>query len=184
MSSDARAQPAVDTLRFGVVVSRFNEFVTSKLLAGAVETLKEHGATDENVTVVHVPGAFEIPLAAKKLAESGKVDAVICLGCVIRGETPHFEFVAGEAARGIMDVGLSTGVPAAFGVVTADTMEQALDRAGAKGNNKGVEAALTAIEMVRVLRGVSAGAADSKAGVARAEPLTPGVKGGSRGSEC
>lgn len=156
MSNEGRAKPVVDVSRFAIVVSRFNEFVTSKLLAGAVETLGQHGVADGDVVVVHVPGAFEIPLAAKKLAESGAFEAVICLGCVIRGETPHFEFVAGEAARGIMEVGLSTGVPTAFGVITADTMQQALDRAGAKGNNKGVEAALTAIEMVKVVRSLSA----------------------------
>ena len=138
--------------RMGIVVSRFNEFVTSKLIGGAMATLVKHGVDESSVVVLHVPGAFEIPLAAKKLAESGRFDAIICLGCVIRGETPHFEFVAGEAARGIMDVSLSTGVPVSFGVVTADTMEQALARAGTKGTNKGVEAALTAIEMVKVCR--------------------------------
>ena len=150
MSKEARAHPAA-AVRFAIVVGRFNEFITSKLLTGAQETLKTQGVTGGDVVVVYVPGAFEIPLAAKKLAESGAIDAVICLGCVIRGETPHFEFVAGEAARGIMEVGLSTGVPTAFGVITADTMQQALDRAGAKGSNKGVEAALAAIEMVKVV---------------------------------
>ena len=134
------------------MVSRFNEFVTSKLLAGALTTLREHGIDESGVEVLHVPGAFEIPLAVKKLSETYKYDAVIALGCVIRGETPHFEFVAGEAARGIMNVSLSTGIPVAFGVLTTDTMEQALARAGTKGQNKGIEAALTAIEMVKVLQ--------------------------------
>jgi len=164
MSGEGHAQPDAPVARFALVVSRFNEFVTSKLLAGAKAALKEQGVTDRDVTVVHVPGAFEVPLAAKQLAESGTFDAVICLGCVIRGETPHFEFVAGEAARGIMEVGLSTGVPTAFGVITADTMQQALDRAGAKGNNKGVEAALTAIQMVKTLRTMSGCAVGPRTG--------------------
>lgn len=140
------------TPRYGVVVSRFNEFVTSKLLSGAVETLREQGVAKEDIEVVHVPGAFEIPLAAQKLADTMQFNAIICLGCVIRGQTPHFDFVAGEAARGIMEVSLDSGLPIAFGVLTTDTMEQARDRAEAKGNNKGVEAALTAIEMVETCR--------------------------------
>ncbi len=152
MLREVRGQLAVDGQRFAIVVSRFNEFITGKLLAGAIETLKGHGVADENVIVVHVPGAFEIAFLAKRLAESGDYDAVICLGCVIRGETPHFEFVAGEAARGIAEVGLSTGVPTTFGVITADTLEQAVDRAGGKGNNKGVEAALAAVELADLLR--------------------------------
>ena len=152
MATELRGQLRVENQRFAIVVSRFNEFVTSKLVAGAVEALTRHGCKDENVTVVHVPGAFEIPLAAKKLAESGQYSAVICLGCVIRGETPHFEYVAGGAARGIADVAMATGVPTTFGVITADTIEQAVDRAGAKGNNKGMEAALSAIEMTDLLR--------------------------------
>ncbi len=146
MATELRGQLSVDNQRFAVVVSRFNEFVTSKLVGGAVGALAQHGCKEENITIIHVPGAFEIPLVAKKLAESGQYSAVICLGCVIRGETPHFEYVAGAAARGIAEVALATGVPTTFGVITADTMEQALDRAG-----KGVEAALCAIELVNLL---------------------------------
>ena len=139
-------------IKAAVVVSRFNEFITSKLLAGAIDALKRHGCADESITVVHVPGAFELPFMAKKLAESGLYDAVICLGCLIRGQTPHFEYVAGQAARGIAEVGLATGVPTTFGVITADTLEQAVERAGAKSGNKGVDAAVSAIELTNLLR--------------------------------
>jgi 6,7-dimethyl-8-ribityllumazine synthase len=155
MAKAASKRESLPPTRYGVVVSRFNEFISSKLLSGALETLREHGVAERDVEVVHVPGAFEIPLAALKLADSFRFDAIICLGCVIRGQTPHFQFVAGEAARGIMEVSLDSGLPVAFGVLTTDTMEQALDRAGAKGSNKGVEAALTAIEMVKVCRNVT-----------------------------
>jgi len=151
MAPELHGQQTVDGQRFAIVVSRFNEFVTSKLLAGALDALKEHGAVMANITVVHVPGAFEIPFVAKKLADSFAFDAIICLGCVIRGETPHFEYVAGEAARGIGQVALETGIPTTFGVITADTMKQALDRAAVKGANKGADAALTAIELVNLL---------------------------------
>ena len=151
MAPELHGQLAVDGQRFAIVVSRFNEFVTSKLLTGALDALKRHGAVEENITVVHVPGAFEIPFVAKKLADSLAFDAIICLGCVIRGETPHFEYVAGEAARGIGQVALETGIPTTFGVITADTMKQALDRAGVKGANKGADAALAAIELVNLL---------------------------------
>lgn len=139
-------------IRLAIVVSRFNEFITSKLVSGAVDELKRHGAGDDQLTCVQVPGAFELPFVAKKLAETGLYDAIVCLGCVIRGQTPHFEYVAGEAAKGIAHVGLATGVPTAFGVITADTLEQAVDRAGAKGGNKGAEAALSAVELVNLLR--------------------------------
>ena len=152
MPQELHGQLAVDGQRFAIVVSRFNEFITSKLLAGAIDALKRHGCADESITVVHVPGAFELPFMAKKLAESGLYDAVICLGCVIRGQTPHFEYVAGQAARGIAEVGLATGVPTTFGVITADTLEQAVERAGAKAGNKGVDAAMSAIELVNLLR--------------------------------
>jgi 6,7-dimethyl-8-ribityllumazine synthase len=152
MATELRGQLKVDNQRFAVVVSRFNEFVTSKLLAGAVEALTRHGCKDETITVVHVPGALEVPLVAKKLAESGQYSAVICLGCVIRGETPHFEYVAEGSARGVAEVALASGVPTTFGVITAETLEQAVARAGAKGNNKGMEAALAAIEMTDLLR--------------------------------
>lgn len=154
-------------LRFGLVVSRFNEFVTGRLLAAAVETLTTAGAADEALVVVHVPGAFEVPLAARALASSGRVDAVICLGAVIRGETPHFEYISAEAARGIARVALDTDLPVVFGVLTTDTAEQALARAGAGERNRGADAARTAIEMatlMRALRGKSRRAEPRAAG--------------------
>jgi len=138
--------------RFGLVVSRFNDFISSKLVEGAVDALKRHGATEEQLLLVKVPGAFEIPLAAKKLAESGKVDAVICLGAVIRGSTPHFDYVAAEVSKGIAVVALDTKVPVAFGVLTTDNLEQAIERAGTKSGNKGWDAALAAMEMVDLLK--------------------------------
>lgn len=147
MPRELQGQLTVDEQRFAIVVSRFNEFITSKLLTGALDALHRHGCKEDNVVCVHVPGAFELPFAALKLAQSGSFDAVICLGCVIRGQTPHFEYVAGEATKGIAQVGLSTGVPTTFGVITADTLEQAVERAGAKAGNKGVDAALSAIEL-------------------------------------
>ncbi len=152
MPHEIHGQLLVDGAKFALVVSRFNEFITSRLSGGAVDALVRHGCADGDITVVHVPGAFELPLVAKKLAESGKFDAVICLGCVIRGQTPHFDYVAGQAARGVLEVGLGSGVPTTFGVITSDTLEQAIERAGAKAGNKGVEAALSAIEVVSVLR--------------------------------
>lgn len=139
-------------LRFAVVVSRFNNLVTVRLLRGALDALKRHGADEEAVAVVWVPGSFELPLIAKKMAETGHYDAVICLGCIIRGETPHFEYVAGEAARGIQRVALETGVPIIFGVVTAETLEQALERAGGKAGNRGFDAAMTAMETANLLK--------------------------------
>lgn len=138
--------------RFGLVVSRFNDFISSKLVEGAVDALKRHGAAEDQLLLVKVPGAFEIPLAAKKLAESGKVDAVICLGAVIRGSTPHFEYVAAEVAKGIAVVSLDTKVPVAFGVLTTDNLEQAIERAGTKSGNKGWDAALAAMEMVNLFK--------------------------------
>src|SRR3972149_1231866 len=147
MPRELPGQLSVDGPRFAIGVSRFNRVLPSKLLAGASDALKRHGCADESITVVHVPGAFELPFMAKKLAESGLYDAVICLGCVIRGQTPHFEYVAGQAARGIAEGGLATGVPTTFGVITADTLEQAVERAGAKSGNKGVDAAVSAIEL-------------------------------------
>ncbi|MEX2158865.1 MAG: 6,7-dimethyl-8-ribityllumazine synthase [Dehalococcoidia bacterium] len=139
-------------LRIGIVVARFNETVTARMLAGAREALQQHGVRDEDVDVAWVPGAFELPLIAKKLAESRRYDAVVCLGAVIRGETPHFEFVAGEAARGIGQVALDTGLPVVFGVVTPNTVEQAMDRAGGRIGNKGYDAVTTAIEMATLVR--------------------------------
>ncbi len=152
MPREVKGQLTVDGQRFAIVVSRFNEFITSKLLAGAVDVLMRHGASDGNITCVHVPGSFDLPPVAKRLAESGSYDAVICLGCVIRGATPHFEYVAGEAAKGIAQVALATGVPTTFGVITADTLEQAIERAGAKAGNRGGDAARNAIELVSVLK--------------------------------
>jgi 6,7-dimethyl-8-ribityllumazine synthase len=150
-------QLAAQGLRFAIVVSRFNSLVTQRLLEGALDALRRHGADENAITVVYVPGSFEIPLAAKRLAQSGAFDAVICLGCIIRGDTPHFEYVASEAAKGIAQVALETGVPTIFGVVTADTLEQALERAGAKAGNRGFEAAMTAMEMANLMRQLSAG---------------------------
>jgi 6,7-dimethyl-8-ribityllumazine synthase len=138
--------------RFGLVVSRFNDFISSKLVEGAVDALKRHGAAEEQLLLVKVPGAFEIPLTAKKLAESGKVDAVICLGAVIRGSTPHFDYVAAEVSKGIAVVSLETKVPVAFGVLTTDNLEQAIERAGTKSGNKGWDAALAAMEMVNLFK--------------------------------
>lgn len=142
---------------FGIVLSNWNDFITSRLLEGALETLERLGAAEKSVEVFKVPGAFEIPLTARKVAESGKFDAVICLGCVIRGQTPHFEYVAGEAAKGIGQVSMQTGVPVLFGVVTADNLEQAIDRAGAKAGNKGVEAAMSAVEIVNLYKEMRGG---------------------------
>ena len=141
-----------DELKFGIVVSRFNKMVTSMLLDGAIDCLKRHGAGDENIDVFYCPGSFEIPLIAKKLAQMEKYDAVICLGAVIRGETPHFEYVASEVSKGISQVQLETGVPIAFGIITADDVEQALNRAGMKSGNKGWDTALSAIEMANLVR--------------------------------
>jgi len=137
--------------RFGIVISRFNEFIGGKLLDGALDTLRRHEVAAERITVAWCPGAFEIPLVAKKLAATGHFDALICLGAVIRGSTPHFEYVAGEAAKGIAQTSLESGVPVAFGVLTTETLEQAIERAGTKAGNKGSEAAMTAIEMVNLL---------------------------------
>lgn len=141
--------------RFGVVVGRFNSFVVESLLSGSLDTLKRHGVKDADVTVVRVPGAFEIPLAAQRMAASGKYDALIAVGAVIRGGTPHFDYVAGECTKGLAHVSLQHGLPVAFGVLTVDTIEQAIERSGTKAGNKGVEAALSAIEMVSVLRNLA-----------------------------
>lgn len=139
-------------LKFGLVVSRFNDLLTARLADGAVDCLTRHGATDDHLLTVKVPGAWELPLAAKKLAASGKVDAVIALGVLIRGATPHFDYIAAEAAKGLAQVSLESGVPVSFGVLTTDTLEQALERAGSKAGNKGWQAAQAAIEMVRLYR--------------------------------
>ncbi|MFC4356284.1 6,7-dimethyl-8-ribityllumazine synthase [Chryseomicrobium palamuruense] len=139
-------------LKVGIVVARFNEFITSKLLGGAEDVLRRHGVKEEDVTVLWVPGAFEIPLAAKKLADSGNYDAVITLGTVIRGATPHFDYVCSEVAKGVSAVSLQSGVPTIFGVLTTESIEQAIERAGTKAGNKGAEAAITAIEMANVYK--------------------------------
>jgi len=142
----------VEKARFCLVVARFNSFVVESLLAGAIDTLKRHGAKDEEITIVRVPGAFEMPVALEKIAAKGGYDAIVALGAVIRGGTPHFDFVAGECVKGMAQVSLKYGVPIAFGVLTVDTIEQAIERAGTKAGNKGGEAALSAIEMVNLLR--------------------------------
>ncbi|MFD1176306.1 6,7-dimethyl-8-ribityllumazine synthase [Paenibacillus puldeungensis] len=139
-------------LKYAIVVGRFNEFITSKLLSGALDALKRHGAKDEEVNVAWVPGAFEIPFAAQKLAESGKYDAVITLGTVIRGSTTHYDYVCNEVAKGVAAVGLKTGVPTIFGVVTTENIEQAIERAGTKAGNKGWDAAMAAIEMANLTK--------------------------------
>ena len=139
-------------IRVGIVVSRFNSFITERLLEGALNTFTRHGGKIEDVDVVHVPGAFEMPLAAKRLATRGGYDALVALGVVVRGETPHFEYVASAATSGLSSVSLETGIPVAFGLLTTETVEQAIDRAGAKSGNKGSEAILTAIEMANLLR--------------------------------
>jgi 6,7-dimethyl-8-ribityllumazine synthase len=137
--------------RFGVVVSRFNEFITAKLLSGCLDALQRHGADTEAVDVVWSPGAWELPLLARTMADSGRYAAVICLGAVIRGGTPHFDYIASEAAKGVAQTSLATGVPVVFGVLTTDTIEQAIERAGTKAGNKGADAAATAIEMANLL---------------------------------
>ncbi|MDI3339162.1 MAG: 6,7-dimethyl-8-ribityllumazine synthase [Sphaerobacter sp.] len=146
-------------LRVGIVVARFNEFITAKLLEGALDGLVRHEVDRDAIEVLWVPGSFEIPLAAKRMAESGRYDAVICLGAVIRGATPHFDYVAAEVAKGVAHVSLATGIPTIFGVLTTDTIEQAIERAGTKAGNKGFDAALTAIEMANALRELGAVAA-------------------------
>ena len=143
---------SAEGFRFAIIVSRFNDFITSKLVAGAMDALMRHGGDEGQVTLVKVPGAFEIPLAAKKLAESGKFNAIICLGAVIRGATPHFDYVAAEVSKGIALVALESKIPVTFGVLTTDNLEQAIERAGSKSGNKGWDAALAAMEMVNLFK--------------------------------
>ena len=138
-------------MKVGIVASRFNEFITNKLLGGAVDGLVRHGAEEKNITAVWIPGAFEIPTVAKKMAESGKYDAVICVGAVIRGSTTHYDYVCNEVSKGIAHISMETGVPTLFGILTTDNIEQAVERAGTKAGNKGYDCALSAIEMVNVL---------------------------------
>lgn len=139
-------------LNIGIIVGRFNDFISSKLLSGAIDGLKRHGVDEDNIEIVYVPGAFEIPLVAKKMASKDKYNAVICLGAVIRGSTPHFEYVSSEVAKGIANVSLQSGCPVIFGVLTTDSIEQAIERAGTKAGNKGYDAAVSAIEMANLLK--------------------------------
>lgn len=168
-----RGDLSASGLRIGIVVSRFNSFITDRLLAGALDALSRAGATDKQIEVVHVPGSFEISVAAKKLAESrGRPDAIICIGCVLRGETSHYEYVCSETARGIQLAQMDTGVPMVFCVLTCDTIEQAIDRAGLKSGNKGYEAGLAAVEMATLMRKLAPraeplGAAKKKSGSRR-----------------
>lgn len=152
MSKVFEGQLSAQGLRFAVVVSRFNSFITERLLAGAMDALRRTGAADDAIDVIKVPGSWEVPLVASELARQHRYDAVICLSAVIRGETPHFDYVAAEAAKGVAHAAMETGVPVAFGVLTTNTLEQAIDRAGAKGGNKGFDAAMTAVEMASLMR--------------------------------
>ena len=154
MPRQLQAKPDGEGLRIGIALARFNQSVTDRLLAGALEALAHHGVVEDAVDVVTVPGAFELPLCAQRLALTGRYDAVVCLGAVVRGETPHFDYVAAEAARGIGEVARRQDMPVAFGVLTTDTVEQALARAGGERGNKGYEAAVTALQMVHLLRAV------------------------------
>lgn len=152
MARTIQADLGAKGLKFGIIASRFNDFITAKLLDGALDGLLRHGAADGDIEVVRVPGSYEIPLAAQRLARSKKYDAVICLGAVIRGSTPHFEYVSAEVSKGIAAVSMETGVPVIFGVLTTDTIEQAIERAGTKSGNKGWDAALSAVEMANLLK--------------------------------
>jgi len=152
MANIIEGKLSAEGFRFAIIVSRFNDFICSRLLEGATDALNRHGALDENVFLVKVPGTFEMPLVAKKLAKGGQYDAVICLGAVIRGATPHFEYVAAEVSKGIANVSLETGIPVCFGVLTTENLEQAIERAGSKSGNKGYEAAMAAIEMVNLFK--------------------------------
>ncbi len=143
---------SAEGFRFAIIVSRFNDFISSKLVEGAMDALKRHGGDEEQICLVKVPGAFEIPLAAKKLAESGRFNAIICLGAVIRGSTPHFDYVAAEVSKGIALVALESKIPVTFGVLTTDNLEQAIERAGSKSGNKGWDAAIAAMEMVNLFK--------------------------------
>jgi len=156
MAKTVEGQLSAAGFSFGIVVSRFNSLVTNSLLNGALDCLVRHGARDTDVTVVHCPGSFEIPQVALQLAQGGKVDAIICLGCIIRGETPHFDQIAAAVTRGIGHVALESGVPTSFGVLTTENLDQALERAGSKAGNKGWDAALSAIELVQIAKQLSA----------------------------
>ena len=145
-------QLQAEGLKFTIIASRFNDFIVDRLVGGAVDYLVRHGASREDITIIRVPGAFEMPLVAQKVARGGKADAIVCVGAVIRGATPHFDFVCNEATKGIAHVSMDTGVPIGFGLLTTDTLEQSIERAGSKGGNKGVEAAAAALETLRVLQ--------------------------------
>jgi 6,7-dimethyl-8-ribityllumazine synthase len=154
MTKTFEGQLVAEGLKFGIIVARFNEFITNKLLSGALDALKRHGANDDDIEVAWVPGAFEIPLVAKKMAFSKKYDAVICLGTVIRGSTSHYDYVCSEVSKGVAHVGLDSGVPTMFGVLTTETIEQAIERAGTKAGNKGFDSAMSAIEMANLLKNI------------------------------
>ncbi|MBI4536250.1 MAG: 6,7-dimethyl-8-ribityllumazine synthase [Ignavibacteriae bacterium] len=162
MSQTIEGQLSAEGHSYAIVVSRFNSLVTRHLLDGAMDCLVRHGASANNITIVHCPGSFEIPQVASQLAASGSYDALICLGCIIRGDTPHFDYIASEVARGIGAVALQSGMPTAFGILTTESLEQALERAGAKAGNKGWEAALTAIELANIAKQLSGGRKRSK----------------------
>lgn len=150
--TDFAGNLSAEGLKFGIVVSRFNAFITERLLAGVVDALRRAGADDSAIDVARVPGAFEVPVTAREMASSGQYHAIVCLGCIIRGETPHFEYISSEVSRGVTAASLATGVPVIFGVLTCDDLEQAIHRAGAKSGNKGFEAGLAAIEMANLMR--------------------------------
>lgn len=170
MAEQVKGNLSAKGLRFGIVVSRFNSFITERLLTGALDALERAGADAKNINVVRVPGSFEIPVTAKKLGASGQYDALICLGAILRGETSHFEYISAEVTRGVQRAALDTGVPMAFGVITVDTLEQAIERAGTKSGNKGAEAALTAIEMANLLRRLPARASSVQPRGSRRSP--------------
>jgi 6,7-dimethyl-8-ribityllumazine synthase len=152
MRSERKGNLSAKGLRLAIVVSRFNSFITERLLSGALDALERAGADEKRIEIVRVPGSFEIPVTAKTLAQTRRYDAILCLGCIIRGETQHFDYISSEVTRGIQLAAVETGVPLAFGVLTTDTLEQAIDRAGAKSGNKGAEVALAAVEMANLLR--------------------------------
>ncbi len=161
MTTSYEGKLLADGLRFGIVASRFNDLITRRLLSGALDALKRHGAAEEQIEVAWVPGGFELPLVARRMARSGRYDAVICLGTIIRGATPHFEYVASQTAKGIATVSLETGLPVIYGVITADSIEQAVERAGTKSGNRGADAARSAIEMADLLRALPGEGASS-----------------------
>ncbi|MPN07430.1 6,7-dimethyl-8-ribityllumazine synthase [bioreactor metagenome] len=154
MAKVFEGQLVAEGLKFGIVVARFNEFITNKLLGGAIDALKRHGANEDDIEIAWVPGAFEMPLIAQKMAASKKYQAVICLGTVIRGSTPHFDYVCAEVTKGVAQVGMASGIPTIFGVLTTETIEQAIERSGTKAGNKGFDAAVSAIEMANLIKGL------------------------------